>query len=135
MISKNLNKMYYNRIKISRPIEKDFYFGNKLNRNQSILINNVYYNIDRLIKKNPDILWNYLHADNNKCHKRRKFILDSIVYSQLKSIILKSFPELIKNLEDERKLKLTKKELCKQINESQIGLSGARFTSLGIRNI
>ena len=49
MISKNLNKMYYNRIKISRPLEKDFYFGNKLNRNQSILINNVYYNIDRLI--------------------------------------------------------------------------------------
>ena len=123
-----------NRIKISRPLEKDLYIGNKLNKNQSILIDGVFYNIDKLIQEDPLRLWQYLYPDIKSFDNKPKFYLDSKVYSQLKLIIQESYPELIQNLEDKKNSKQTKKELEDQINNSQIDLPGARFTSLGKRH-
>jgi len=123
-----------NRIKISRPLEKDLYIGNKLNKNQSILIDGVFYNIDKLIQEDPLRLWQYLYPDITSFDNKPKFYLDSKVYSQLKLIIQESYPELIQNLEDKKNSKQTKKELEDQINNSQIDLPGARFKSLGKRH-
>lgn len=118
---------------ISRPLEKNLYFGNKRNTNQSVLIDNVYYNVGKLIEKDPLKLWFAIHPISKIPNKKKSVSLDRSTYSKLKEAVWEKNPGLIKQNSSKANEIRNKKRLLKDLESNKVGTADSKFSSLGMR--
>ena len=126
--------MPFQRKKHSRPLEKDLYIGKMRNIHQSVCIDGVYFNTEKLIKGDPEKLWWAIHPVENISRESDRVFLDSKLYKQLCKIIKEKHPNSFNTVERSKKLNQAKKELETQIKNSVDGTPEKRFKFLGKKN-
>lgn len=122
--------MPFQRKTLSRPLEKDLYFGRKRNIHQSVSIDGVYYNTEKLMKEDPEKLWWGVHPIKKVSRDTEGVFLDNKLYKQLCRIIKEKHPESFNLVERHKKQNQAKKELEKQIKNSVDGTPRKNFKFL-----
>jgi hypothetical protein len=101
-----------------------FCITRRLRLQDSILIDNKYVTIHKLIDSDPVLLWNIIHSKGSKDH------LVPNVHHLLKQVISKTAPELIAINDVKRELRKSRMKLSKAINTGTIGTDKSSYKKL-----
>lgn len=102
----------------------DFCITRRLRLQDSILVDNQYITIHKLIDSDPVKLWNLIHSKGSKDH------LVPNVHHLLKQVISKVAPELIAINDVKRELRKSRMKLSKAITTGTIGTDKSSYKRL-----